>query len=258
MGVFVKVRTLLAGAAIAAAASGVMAGSADAKIMNVVYTGTVSDTHDLSGIFGLAPSGLDGLSFTANFTYDTTRGEDRPDPFGGPGQGLEGSASSGASNPITSASLTLNGVTFQFLTTDEGHTDVGNYSALFGGPVGVIENNDVYNAQIDDVQYYQYLYAGVINGSAPTMLGVPFSGGPSGPAAGSTSGSFSLSTQVLLPTDYFTVDTSGTLNIDSVTVTEAGGDISAAPEPAGWALMLIGFGALGAGLRRRRAGLVAA
>ena len=124
------IKGLLAGAALAVAASGVMATGANAAIMNVVVTGTAVETRDLTHIFGTPTAGtLDGLTFTANYTYDTTLGMSIP-PFPGVGQALEGGGYDGTSSPITHASLTLNGETQDYSAAYSGTIVVADYTAV--------------------------------------------------------------------------------------------------------------------------------
>jgi hypothetical protein len=70
-------------------------------------------------------------------------------------------------------------------------------------------------------------------------------------------GSFTISHELFDQTHgvpVFDYETTGMFTADRVTITTFGG----VPEPAGWALMIAGFGATGAALRRRRSAMARA
>jgi hypothetical protein len=238
------IKGLLAGAALAVAISGVMASGANAAIMHVVVTGTAVETRDLTHIFGTPTGGtLDGLTFRANYTYDTTLGTSYP-AFPGVGQALEGGGFNGTSSPITHASLTLNGVTQDFSAAYSSTVVVADYTAVATSPSFSLVQIAHNFSDDPDGTYNFYLSSTVVTDAGPITLDTPFSGGPAGGNAMYSGGLFSITKQI--GGQDPTVDTEGGLEISSITVTEA------VPEPATWALMLSGFGGLGVALRRRR------
>lgn len=99
---------------------------AEAALVDVTWTGTVTNGNDARDLFGVPVSGggfhdLAGQSFTATYRFDTAVGS----LVSGPGfADLRGGTSFGAGtdpSPAVSATLTINGTTISFL------------SDLFGG-----------------------------------------------------------------------------------------------------------------------------
>lgn len=97
---------------------------AQAAIVQAVYTGTIAPGGiDEGGLyFGL--SDLSGLSFTATFLYDTSRGTRSTalNPSGSPSSDtvFGGSDYGGSPIPILSALLTINGRSHSFVPTNGG------------------------------------------------------------------------------------------------------------------------------------------
>jgi hypothetical protein len=240
----VSIRTISARAAIAAVACGFMATAAEAKIMNVVYTGTVHGTYDSTGVFGTTPWALEGKDFTARFTYDTTLGNRFGNAESDNVEGGTGAYSGGAS-PITHASLTINGITQAFKSDRLGSAGVANRTGSVGTPLGGISEVAESLLEAGGVEYGSSLLLGLFNGSAPTSLDTPFSGAPSGLYAGQASGGFYLYA-FDIDLQELTVDTRGEFTTAHVSITEA------VPEPSSWAVMMLGFGGVGATLRRRK------
>jgi PEP-CTERM motif len=173
--------------------------------VTAIYTGTVYG-YDNIGIFG--GGSLAGDSFVARYVFDPTLGGYQ---FSSPTQNSSyGGPALGGGSPIISASLTINGQTFDFL---------GDY---FGEAAGA--NDGSYSEQFhqaDDGNWNTYMYNYIHNFTAtlPASLGMPLSYTVgSGDYSG---GGFQVSSGV--------------------------------PEPATWAMLLIGFAGLGfAGYRRAR------
>ena len=124
---------------------------------------------------------------------------------------------------LTSVSALAGGTTYNILSTTQFYLNGGNYAGLFFGS----------------------------NGDG----GGAFSG--TGPGLACYDAVSSLATTPL--TDYFTGPVSfltdkGTVTLSSFSNGSFGAvaNVAAVPEPATWAMMLLGFGAIGFGMRRRR------
>jgi hypothetical protein len=88
-----------------------------ASIYVATYTGLLNSGIDASGVFGAAGTNLAGLMYSTSFTYDTTLGA-RNSCCGS--DHIDGGAELGTASPIVSASITINGVTYQFTPFTRG------------------------------------------------------------------------------------------------------------------------------------------
>jgi hypothetical protein len=200
-------------------------GPASAAIMKATFTGTVTFGPDPEGLFGPPGGSLTGKSAMAVFRYDTTLGSFVSGPgntnlVGGPTFGVPTNESLGSWLRIGGAAMSLDG----------GH-GFEVYQQFSPAPFEVLDFSETVfpgTPGSDDI-----LSADVLLASAPPAdLDQPFS-------LAVTSGRMDL---------QYTDGTGGhdiVMSGDSLTV-------AAAPEPASWALMLLGTGALGATARRRR------
>jgi hypothetical protein len=221
-------------AAVAAAAIA-WAGAASASVITVTWTGHVASGIDNAGWFAPVGTDLTGAAWSAVFTYDTTNAAD----YSGPGDGdttfpsivLEGGGSAGP--VIGGAVLNISGTGF-------------NIPGSFFDGIGI----HMVDADGDPLEFGTYaasllttqivLDARLRSPPIPFSVTTPFEA-TSGLCDDFCMGSFSIPN-----------GTSGQLTPETVKLevaTEAG---SGAPEPAAWALMIAGFGAAGAVLRRRR------
>ncbi|HEX9168766.1 MAG TPA: PEP-CTERM sorting domain-containing protein [Roseiarcus sp.] len=227
---------------------------ASAAIVDVTFTGTIffmSYDSGITPIFvpgGLAPSSsFDGKPYTANFVFNTDLGSSTSSATG---FSVQGGSSTGFTDPLVSASVTVNGVTenipglydseLTLCSSSCPSTAAGSltlYASDYsnGGPTGSTTNNRTYL---------------VIDGAFPSsIIPGPFSFTPS-----SGVGYISLSTAAndgngTLVNTYFEA------LLTTATVTVA----ASAPEPSTWAMMLIAFAGLGfAGYRGRRRAVAAA
>ena len=219
--------------AVATAASG---SAASAAIFTATYTGTVSSGYDQTGEFGTAGADLAGLEFTSTYRFDTSLGVD--DVTGYYEQNSGGSAY-GTATPMLDATLKIGAVTVHVPGGYQG------YSLSYNdGNFGVIKNisKSFYSDSSSNGGRYVYNY--IYTNAAPTTISNGFSSAPSGTFSGFSDGYYQNS--------FYNYDTGyiysnyAHLVQDHVTIS------GAVPEPATWGLMLMGFGGLGAMLRRRR------
>src|ERR1700687_307532 len=100
----IKLVSVVAGVAMLGGVS-----QASAAIMDVTYTGRVSQGTDTLGVFG--GESLVGLSWVATYTFDTSLGYIFSSPFGNYNYAYGGSAyAAGHPSPVLSSMITINGV----------------------------------------------------------------------------------------------------------------------------------------------------
>lgn len=249
--------TSFAGAALAA----LLAVSSGAEAAPVIYTysGIVDDWSDRTGVFGQVGTNLPSVSFTAHFIRD----DDTPGA-----EVVEYGHYTEIGGPIgvtpVHGDLTINGATFTFdplisfqdqasfaeclscpLVTWE-HKVVDRRTSLAGGGTILFDNST-----LDMFGSYARVSTPLVSGPDYHTLPTVFA-----PDALMT-GSFSISRSVqdVISHHYFSHSLAwGDLIATSMTVTTESPPTSGAPEPAGWALMLLGVGGIGAALRRTRRG----
>ena len=209
------------------------AGSASALIYEQVYTGTVKPFAVDGGLFG----GLSGgEAFTLRFVTDTTLGAgivNGPD-----GQRIDGGYNSGTSAPVT-VFVTVDGQTHSFVD----NIAVANAQILYNPSKLEAINVVVYSASsVGELNFFAS--AAGIGLSSPVTFGKSYE-----------ISSFADAPYVALL---------GHINDHGIyfemAVTSAYGRvISAVPEPATWAMMMLGFTGLGGALRvnRRRQAVAA-
>lgn len=244
----------------AAAALGAMAGSAaQGAVVAYVYAGEVSSGVDQTGVFGEAGRNLAGLAFTATFrrndaasgvhiSYDTFESFIRSDPSDG----------------AITASLTIDGVTWNFAPgsgeqsqyDEDGGCGPGCDVEAFGH---ALENNlDI----LDPTGRYYARDGSSIRLGANHFFGknllpsLDYRTLPEvGPAAGlDWFGDFEIDGFIFdshLPGFVAEHDAFGSLEVHSLRISQP------VPEPATWALMILGFGSAGAMLRARRRSVAA-
>ncbi|MGZ3278773.1 MAG: PEP-CTERM sorting domain-containing protein [Caulobacteraceae bacterium] len=212
-------------AALAGAAALACAGQASAATILATFTGTVSGI-DAWGSFGVTGTDLTGETFTASYVLDT----DAPGGFvfhtfyGASWQHMA---------PLA-ASLTIDGTTVNWGPSDHAqwglHVNTVTKVVTSGIDVSTV------NGPAMGIEYSP-------PADLPYMIGEPYSG-PACAGGGSCVGEFTGGGLGVL----FLNPLSATITVDGVLPD----DFAAIPEPASWAMMLIGLFGLGGALRSRR------
>lgn len=203
-----------------------VAGRASATTYTATYTGIVEGT-DTDGLFGAPGTNLDGVSFTAVFTYN-------PALFGTATQitnpvtdQVSGGSFFGMTSPILSDSVTINGISFSVdpsqFSLALATTDAGGYPALVEEVVDEA-NGNVLEAGVADTN------RSIVADLAATQS---YSGFLAYEQANGQAGGLQYGHDML----HFFANTA---------------DISV-PEPGGLALMATAVGLLGFAARRRSA-----
>ena len=214
------------------------ASTASAAIVTATYVGKVTGTRlsgdtdgafDNAGVFGAARN-LDGVDFTAVFTFNTNLGArftqlDYDQLVGGAFFGLD--------SPFLSAILTIERVDFAF------------GSDLLA--VALVVTNGLDSATLHQVSNgFNFLTAGLQNPLLPLNLTGPFSGDD-----------FADDPDNLLLGEFLVSEGDDTVAHGYLAASHLTISSAPVPEPATWGLMLLGFGSLGLMARRaRRAGLL--
>ena len=211
---------------------GLAVSSASAAVFDVTYNGAVTNGLDALNLFG--GGDLTGDAVTTVVRIDTSRGELTPD-----NSYLQGGAlnSHGFASPFDFADVTINGHT---VSVGIGFND---YECILNSGV---------NAQIcDNVSGYANNHYWQVGNTVLWTQDFHFD-----QAYPTTAGPYGGYFQVFDPNTNNLQEGltfGGARQFDGFgTVTVEAVQTSAAPEPAGWALMILGFGAAGATLRRRR------
>lgn len=227
---------------VAFAASFALAAPVSAAVVQVQYTGTVSSGYDQTGIFGSAGSYLDGLAYTANYTFETTNGYFNGDWYYNQ---VYGGSAYGNLSPALSSSVTINGNTIAISGNYFGHIyghNSGSFSQVYHHAQEYVVTGSGYQQTYSENSIYNN------SGTLPMSLTGPLS-------YALTGGDYSFGSMGIFesPTgNGYTVYTYASFTPDHVTI---GAPI---PEPETYALLLAGLGLLGFAARRRKIKEVAA
>ena len=213
-------------------------------------TGVITSGSDNIGLFGAANANLAGKAYTMSFVYDTSAGtrDFQPDYY----DLIEGNMPSNSSaNIFLRASATINGISYKISTNyyeNVFYCACGNYAA----DITYVENSfdaqgrdstplttiGQYNS-FESMRSYSYSPSRIVNSEFNTQGIATFST--------DVAREFSVSrTTKISANGLSTKLTIFTGTADSFAITDA------VPEPANWAMMIAGFGLVGATQRRRR------
>lgn len=205
--------------------------SASAGIVTETWTGTVSSGVDNAGFFG--GTNLTGAAFTATYAFDTNISGVVNNP---PGFFIEGGAAStsGRLSPAISASLLINGQTFNVPNVNPSDF-LSELSAVNLNAVTPFQAFAVVVPGSDRSELQNSIFTQDPNAPVLTSLATPFTYTyvPVGNSGNLSSFVFGLDNL--------------TLANNTVTLTDA------VPEPSTWAMLLLGFAGLGFMAYRRKA-----
>lgn len=214
---------------------------ATADAATYVYTGKLGSGVDGQGLFGVAGGSLGGVDFTATFVRQDAWALPEDIVFNGTDSGISGN---GVHSPVT-ATLTINGHTVA----------IGGGSGeqlQFDNGVGESFSIEA-TSQTSRIQLGAFLPEGV---ERPIDLGPDYHGLVSLTYQGVPGFQWFGDFLFFDPDPNGDVETRGLFDGSTLRLSVDGtGDLPLAgvPEPAGWALMIVGAGLAGATLRRRRA-----
>lgn len=232
----------------AAAAAALIATPAAATIYKATYRGIVDFGYDQTGLFGVAGRDLAGLRFTVVYTIDDAVNAQIYDS--GEISTIIGGASSGDQSP-TSAVLTIAGHSLEFAAGYNGSVTVGDIAPDLEY-IGHTVNTHYMSTPFEMGQ--RFISNGIGGYGANFLNGADFRQPGKYTSADfvDANGNYSFSGQ--FEDSYASIDhTNDHHNFayfigESLTITAP----AAAPEPAAWSLLIVGFGLGGASLRRRR------
>lgn len=221
---------------------------AEAAVHRITYKGTVGYSVNLTNMFG--PGSYDTLAYKLVYTIDDlAAGAVHLD-----GPNLAQISGVGVNSPVHAA-ITINNITWQINGASDGYARQSDQNHGAGGADYVEQRSRETN--ITASTYHQYeAQTWISTYGVDFLAAAPFGSAYNyNPLAGG-GGYFNylqFNDALFNPGGGTTQINYASLNlfIDSVAVTTASGP-SAAPEPTTWGLMLLGFGGMGAELRRRQ------
>ncbi|HET6970992.1 MAG TPA: PEPxxWA-CTERM sorting domain-containing protein [Phenylobacterium sp.] len=233
----------LIGATLAAAALFALPQPASAATWTTTYQGVVTSGFDGVGTFGLGclacgvGNDLDGLAFTAAFVTDSSAAG--ATTLSGPNSlSVSGAGVVSASLTINGKTLFLGGASGDQTLSDDGTVQTASHSA------GAHDESLNY---VDDPELGQLLIGHIYNANLSfAVTGLGDGNFNTLPAGMIGTGSLSESEEAFAGLYGVSGDGGAQLLVTSVQMTS-----DAVPEPKTWALVILGFGAAGAILRRR-------
>jgi hypothetical protein len=236
----VSKRTRWGVAAFAAISLVTVSTPASAVVMMATFTGTVASGLDQTNFFGLGTNGdLGGEAFTAIFRYDTTISQRQVTSTydrltGGPFFG------GGFLSPITYASLEINNVTDVMPVFGSGAANVERGTNTWEQTFAY---TDSFEASATG-QVWAFLQLYVLSAPTPVLVTTPYVGGnlplPGRPSETPMVNRFVFNNQTGYSLNYNAIFSPVQVVLQPV------------PEPATWAMLIIGFLGTGVALRRRR------
>ncbi|OYU14515.1 MAG: hypothetical protein CFE37_10485 [Alphaproteobacteria bacterium PA4] len=231
-----KISGLLAGSILLAMA----AAPAQGAVRTATYTTTISQFTgqnqgiDGAGLFGAVGGNLRGKTAVARFRYDTSIGT--PFLFGPNSEGRGSSMNAGQPSPILSATLTVNGQTWDALQGPIGLGDGGEMYTSLGGTTHAFNRQLYPNTGI-------YTSSLILSGCCATGMAARLADLVPRTSAGVTGTmDFNFYSYSLNAYTYRTQ-----LQFVGLGSYQVGG----VPEPGSWAMLLSGFGLLGLAMRRQ-------
>jgi hypothetical protein len=227
--------------AVAVAAIGTFAAAPAFASTTIVYSGTLSGGYDATGVFGGINPDMTGLGFVATFVFDPALAGFRT-TTPGVSDYAAGGTGFGNGSPMISAAIKINGVTKSFY-------EYFNASAFTSINSNVGMSTGIY-ADIGTINVYQGINLNAYFNTAPASFNEDF-----GTVAATGNGSAIISTY-----DYILAATTEEASFGfnpTMTVSYGIPVAPGVPEPASWALMIAGFGLVGAMRRRQRAAIAA-
>jgi hypothetical protein len=223
----------IAAAATLVALTSSLVSPASADVLTITYAGSFVSGADVAGVFGTPGTNLLGDTYRLVDTFDTADGV---------------LFDNGISTSLTgigagSAVLTIAGL---------GTLSVGgNSSVLDGNNVASLTNQvvvDLFPTGDPGVVLQNTISAFAGGTSIPESIFTPFSLDAAQLAAGGSAVSFEFDVVDENYPPSATATIWGDANVTAFSVTNS--DVSGVPEPATWAMMLIGFGMVGMRLKR--------
>ncbi len=247
----INLRTVAAGLLAAAILTG--AGAAEAALVTVTFSGTVTYSDDYTGEFGRVGGDgqvYNGMTATSVYVFDSALGDRTTGPTY---DVVSGGSLSGLSNPIISATFSLNNVS---QTVDPGRAGQARVNDNPGNlpPFGVLflQQDSVFDIGGPLELFRSMTNQIILPTGGSTSLETSFSATTLAGFEGSSFGQFFDAAQMggnVLRSTFIQYQVTG-VTLEGVAQAPTGG--GAVPEPASWALMIAGFGLAGAALRRGR------
>ena len=219
-----------------------LASHASAAEVDVSFAGTLFSTgYDQTGIFGLGSSPTSytgsGIPYQANFAFDTSLGISSSSPTQ---NSVYGGTNSGVSDPLASASVTINGATVSLpglyaSEISECSTCNSGSGELYVSVEDMSDNGSTTTTNTTSIAIFGAFPGSITSGAYSSSSGL--------------SGVAHIS--LVTTADNMNFGTSVDTNFEAI-MTSASTSVSATPLPATWSLMSVGLAGFGVIARWRR------
>jgi hypothetical protein len=215
-----------------ALAATIVCAPAAAAIKVATYTGTIAEGGDITGVFGTAGTDLTDQAFVARFRYNTALGRRETTP--GVVDTLYGGSFYNTTTSLLSATITINGVTrhFELPDSDSDITILNGFMEHYVSAFFFDGSTYIYN--IIDFQSYPTGNQASLDANLPSQS--------SDYTTGLIQFEFDDPNTGAYESAYGRVDS---YNF-TVSITDG------VPDAPAWAMLIAGFGIVGAAARRRR------